>query len=42
MTPPPPTTFKEMVLSYALGAYKFFFVENVVIETLKRAHSVRN
>ena len=36
---PPPTAFRIMVVSFALGAYKVF-IESVFAETSKRAHSI--
>ena len=38
---PPPTTLRARGLSYALGAYKVF-IEGVVVETSKQAHSIGN
>ena len=32
MTNSPPPALKERVASYALGTYKFFFIESVVIK----------
>ena len=37
----PPTVFRARVVSYALGASKVF-IESVVVETSKKAHSIRN
>jgi hypothetical protein len=37
----PPTPLKGRVLSCALGAYKVF-IDSVVVETSKRAHSIGN
>jgi hypothetical protein len=36
-----PTTLGARVVSYALGAYKVF-IEVVVVETSKKAHSIGN
>jgi hypothetical protein len=37
----PPTNLRARVLSYALGTYKVF-IEGVVVETSKQAHSIGN
>ena len=37
----PLRALRARVVSYALGAYKVF-IERVVVETSKRAHSIRN
>jgi hypothetical protein len=39
VTTPPPTALWARVISYALGAYKIF-IESVVVETSKWAHSI--
>jgi hypothetical protein len=36
---PPPTALRVQIVSYVLGEYNVF-VESVVVETSKRAHSI--
>jgi hypothetical protein len=37
----PPTALRARVVSYALGTFKVF-IESLVVETSKRAHSIGN